>query len=151
MAACSTSLGFTDDCMLVNVKPQVLRRSFSNASTSFSIIYSTLTTGQIDDDAVCPESIPVIFGEKKASLQRKSLGTGSAGCRDTDVTVYPETDAQSCNITADEIFCFAGAFTSFSQDTRWHKPASGELYGYLYGQQECRTAGRGRQGLKRTR
>ena len=79
MAACSTSLGFTDDCMLVNVKPQVLRRSFSNASTSFSIIYSTLTTGQIDDDAVCPESIPVIFGEKKASLQRKSLGTGSAG------------------------------------------------------------------------
>lgn len=49
MAACSTSLGFTDDCMLVNVKPQVLRRSFSNAS--FSIIYSTLTTGQIDDDA----------------------------------------------------------------------------------------------------
>lgn len=151
MAACSTSLGFTDDCMLVNVKPQVLRRSFSNASTSFSIIYSTLTTGQIDDDAVCPESIPVIFGEKKASLQRKSLGTGSAGCRDTDVTVYPETDAQSCNITADEIFCFAGAFTSFSQDTRWHKPASGELCGYLYGQQECRTARRGRQGLKRTR
>lgn len=151
MAACSTSLGFTDDCMLVNVKPQVLRRSFSNASTSFSIIYSTLTTGQIDDDAVCPESIPVIFGEKKASLQRKSLGTGSAGCRDTDVTVYPETDAQSCNITADEIFCFAGAFTSFSQDTRWHKPASGELCGYLYGQQEYRTAGRGRQGLKRTR
>ena len=57
MAACSTSLGFTDDCMLVNVKPRVLRRSFSNASTSFSIIYSTLTTGQIDDDAVCPESI----------------------------------------------------------------------------------------------
>lgn len=53
MAACSTSLGFTDDCMLVNVKPRVLRRSFSNASTSFSIIYSTLTTGQIDDDAVC--------------------------------------------------------------------------------------------------
>lgn len=51
MAACSTSLGFTDDCMLVNVKPRVLRRSFSNASTSFSIIYSTLTTGQIDDDA----------------------------------------------------------------------------------------------------
>lgn len=151
MAACSTSLGFTDDCMLVNVKPQVLRRSFSNASTSFSIIYSTLTTGQIDDDAVCPESIPVIFGEKKASLQRKSLGTGSAGCRDTDITVYPETDAQSCNITADEIFCFAGAFTSFSQDTRWHKPASGELCGYLYGQQEYRTAGRGRQGLKRTR
>ena len=151
MAACSTSLGFTDDCMLVNVKPQVLRRSFSNASTSFSIIYSTLTTGQIDDDAVCPESIPVIFGEKKASLQRKSLGTGSAGCRDTDVTVYPETDAPSCNITVDEIFCFAGAFTSFSQDTRWHKPASGELCGYLYGQQECRTAGRGRQGLKRTR
>lgn len=149
MAACSTSLGFTDDCMLVNVKPRVLRRSFSNAS--FSIIHSTLTTGQIDDDAVCPESIPVIFGEKKASLQRKSLGTGSAGCRDTDVTVYPETDAQSCNITADEIFCFAGAFTSFSQDTRWHKPASGELCGYLYGQQECRTAGRGRQGLKRTR
>lgn len=151
MAACSTSLGFTDDCMLVNVKPRVLRRSFSNASTSFSIIYSTLTTGQIDDDAVCPESIPVIFGEKKASLQRKSLGTSSAGCRDTDVTVYPETDAQSCNITADEIFCFAGAFTSFSQDTRWHKPASGELCGYLYGQQEYRTAGRGRQGLKRTR
>ena len=151
MAACSTSLGLTDDCMLVNVKPRVLRRSFSNASTSFSIIYSTLTTGQIDDDAVCPESIPVIFGEKKASLQRKSLGTGSAGCRDTDVTVYPETDAQSCNITADEIFCFAGAFTSFSQDTRWHKPASGELCGYLYGQQEYRTAGRGRQGLKRTR
>lgn len=150
MAACSTSLGFTDDCMLVNVKPQVLRRSFSNASTSFSIIHSTLTTGQIDDDAVCPESIPVIFGEKKTSLQRKSLGTGNAGCRDTDVTVYPETDAQSCNITADEIFCFAGAFTSFSQDT-WHKPASGELCGYLYGQQECRTAGRGRQGLKRTR
>ena len=149
MAACSTSLGFTDDCMLVNVKPRVLRRSFSNAS--FSIIYSTLTTGQIDDDAVCPESIPVIFGEKKASLQRKSLGTGSAGCRDTDITVYPETDAQSCNITADEIFCFAGAFTSFSQDTRWHKPASGELCGYLYGQQEYRTAGRGRQGLKRTR
>ena len=149
MAACSTSLGFTDDCMLVNVKPRVLRRSFSNAS--FSIIHSTLTTGQIDDDAVCPESIPVIFGEKKASLQRKSLGTGSAGCRDTDVTVYPETDAQSCNITADEIFCFAGAFTSFSQDTRWHKPASGELCGYLYGQQEYRTAGRGRQGLKRTR
>ena len=151
MAACSTSLGFTDDCMLVNVKPRVLRRSFSTASTSFSIIYSTLTTGQIDDDAVCPESIPVIFGEKKASLQRKSLGTGSAGCRDTDITVYPETDAQSCNITADEIFCFAGAFTSFSQDTRWHKPASGELCGYLYGQQEYRTAGRGRQGLKRTR
>ena len=151
MAACSTSLGFTDDCMLVNVKPQVLRRSFSNASTSFSIIYSTLTTGQIDDDAVCPESIPVIFGEKKASLQRKSLGTGSAGCRDTDVTVYPETDAQSCNITADEIFCFAGAFTSFSQDTQWHKQASGELCGYLCGQQECRTAGRGWQGLKRTR
>ena len=151
MAACSTSLGLTDDCMLVNVKPRVLRRSFSNASTSFSIIYSTLTTGQIDDDAVCPESIPVIFGEKKASLQRKSLGTGSAGCRDTDITVYPETDAQSCNITADEIFCFAGAFTSFSQDTRWHKPASGELCGYLYGQQEYRTAGRGRQGLKRTR
>ena len=149
MAACSTSLGFTDDCMLVNVKPRVLRRSFSNAS--FSIIHSTLTTGQIDDDAVCPESIPVIFGEKKASLQRKSLGTGSAGCRDTDITVYPETDAQSCNIIADEIFCFAGAFTSFSQDTRWHKPASGELCGYLYGQQECRTAGRGRQGLKRTR
>lgn len=51
MATCSTSLGFTDDCMLVNVKPQVLRRSFSNASTSFSIIHSTLTTGQIDDDA----------------------------------------------------------------------------------------------------
>ena len=51
MAACSTSLGFTDDCMLVNVKPRVLRRSFSNASTSFSIIHSTLTTGQIDDDA----------------------------------------------------------------------------------------------------
>ena len=151
MAACSTSLGLTDDCMLVNVKPRVLRRSFSNASTSFSIIHSTLTTGQIDDDAVCPESIPVIFGEKKASLQRKSLGTSSAGCRDTDVTVYPETDAQSCNITADEIFCFAGAFTSFSQDTRWHKPASGELCGYLYGQQEYRTAGRGRQGLKRTR
>lgn len=49
MAACSTSLGFTDDCMLVNVKPRVLRRSFSNAS--FSIIHSTLTTGQIDDDA----------------------------------------------------------------------------------------------------
>ena len=45
MAACSTSLGFTDDCMLVNVKPRVLRRSFSNASTSFSIIHSTLTTG----------------------------------------------------------------------------------------------------------
>lgn len=151
MAACSTSLGLTDDCMLVNVKPRVLRRSFSNASTSFSIIYSTFTTGQIDDDAVCPESIPVIFGEKKASLQRKSLGTGSAGCRDTDVTVCPETDAQSCNITADEIFCFAGASTSFSQDTRWHKPASGELCGYLYGQQECRTAGRGRQGIKRTR
>ena len=60
---------------------------------------------------VCPESIPVIFGEKKASLQRKSLGTSSAGCRDTDVTVYPETDAQSCNITADEIFCFAGAYS----------------------------------------
>ena len=51
MAACSTSLGLTDDCMLVNVKPRVLRRSFSNASTSFSIIHSTLTTGQIDDDA----------------------------------------------------------------------------------------------------
>ena len=51
MAACSTSLGLTDDCMLVNVKPWVLRRSFSNASTSFSIIHSTLTTGQIDDDA----------------------------------------------------------------------------------------------------
>ena len=45
MAACSTSLGFTDDCMLVNVKPRVLRCSFSNASTSFSIIHSTLTTG----------------------------------------------------------------------------------------------------------
>ena len=51
MAVCSTSLGFTDDCMLVNVKPRVLRRSFSNASPSFSIIHSTLTTGQIDDDA----------------------------------------------------------------------------------------------------
>lgn len=151
MAACSTSLGLTDDCMLVNVKPRVLRRSFSNASTSFSIIHSTLTTGQIDDDARLSRINTGHFGEKKASLQRKSLGTSSAGCRDTDVTVYPETDAQSCNITADEIFCFAGAFTSFSQDTRWHKPASGELCGYLYGQQEYRTAGRGRQGLKRTR
>ena len=32
----SLNFFYTDDCMLVNVKPRVLRRSFSNASTSFS-------------------------------------------------------------------------------------------------------------------
>lgn len=67
MAACSTSLGFTDDCMLVNVKPRVLRRSFSNASTStsFSIIHSTLTTGQIDDDARLSRINTGHFGERR--------------------------------------------------------------------------------------
>lgn len=68
MAACSTSLSFTDDCMLVNVKPRVLRHSFSNASTSFSIIYSTLTTGQIDDDAVCPDHYRSFLEKRRPPL-----------------------------------------------------------------------------------
>lgn len=43
------------------------------------------------------------------------------------------------------------SLTSSLQDTQWHKPANVVLSGYLFGQRECRTAGRGPQELRRTR